>query len=83
VHITRLGGGFGRRAATVSIEAAAIAKKLEATPVKLMWKREDDFGHGQLRLERVALFHGWSRRARAKLSRCTIIREDAGADPAT
>ena len=50
VHITRLGGGFGRRGSNeFSIEVAAIAKKFEGTPIKLMWSREQDFAHDNYR----------------------------------
>jgi len=50
VHITRLGGGFGRRGSNeFSIEVGAIAKRLEGTPVKLMWPREYDFAHDNYR----------------------------------
>jgi isoquinoline 1-oxidoreductase beta subunit len=51
-HTEMTGGGFGRRAVPdshVQREAAAIAKRVKQTPVKLIWTREDDVQGGYYR----------------------------------
>lgn len=51
-HTEMAGGGFGRRATPdshVQREAAAIAKRMKGTPVKLIWAREDDVQGGYYR----------------------------------
>ncbi|GGW89768.1 xanthine dehydrogenase family protein molybdopterin-binding subunit [Alteromonas halophila] len=46
VHVTLLGGGFGRKSKPdFSVEAAILAQKT-GKPVKVVWRREDDIQHG-------------------------------------
>jgi isoquinoline 1-oxidoreductase beta subunit len=46
VHVTMIGGGFGRRLAVdYALEAAEISRAANA-PVQLLWSRPDDMKHG-------------------------------------
>jgi len=46
VHVTLLGGGFGRRLGwDFDVEAIEVARQLDA-PVQLVWTRQDDHVHG-------------------------------------
>jgi isoquinoline 1-oxidoreductase beta subunit len=50
VHLTQIGGGFGRRSFQDYVrQAVAIAKALEGRPVKLVWSREEDMQHDTYR----------------------------------
>ncbi|WP_019143348.1 xanthine dehydrogenase family protein molybdopterin-binding subunit [Noviherbaspirillum massiliense] len=46
VHVTLLGGGFGRKSKPDFVaEAALVSKAMDGRPVKLQWTRDDDLHH--------------------------------------
>jgi isoquinoline 1-oxidoreductase beta subunit len=46
VHVTLLGGGFGRKSKPdYGIEAAILSKAMDGKPVKVTWTRDDDLHH--------------------------------------
>ena len=46
VHVTLLGGGFGRKSKPdFAIEAALLSREMGGKPVKVVWTREDDLHH--------------------------------------
>jgi isoquinoline 1-oxidoreductase beta subunit len=45
VHVTLLGGGFGRKSKPDYVAEAALLSQKTGAPVKLTWSREDDIQH--------------------------------------
>lgn len=59
VHLTRIGGGFGRRLINDPMaECAAIAQHMPGAPVQLVWDRTDDLRHDFYRSGGFHFFQG-------------------------
>ncbi|HEX7644965.1 MAG TPA: molybdopterin cofactor-binding domain-containing protein [Burkholderiaceae bacterium] len=57
LHLTYVGGGFGRRLEIDMVtQAVAIAKKAGGLPVQVIWTREEDMTHDMYRPAAVARF---------------------------
>jgi isoquinoline 1-oxidoreductase beta subunit len=46
VHVTFLGGGFGRKSKADFVSEAAFLARAAGAPVRVQWTREDDLQHG-------------------------------------
>ena len=46
IHVTMLGGGFGRKSKPDYVVEAALCSQAAGKPVKLLWTREDDIHNG-------------------------------------
>ncbi|UXI68789.1 xanthine dehydrogenase family protein molybdopterin-binding subunit [Tahibacter amnicola] len=49
VHVTLLGGSFGRKAQQDFVVEAALLARQVAWPVQVLWRREDEFSRGYFR----------------------------------
>jgi isoquinoline 1-oxidoreductase beta subunit len=49
VHVTYMGGGFGRRIGMGFIRPAIVASQTMGKPVKVIWTRQEDMTHGMMR----------------------------------
>ncbi|MBV8635393.1 MAG: xanthine dehydrogenase family protein molybdopterin-binding subunit, partial [Burkholderiaceae bacterium] len=57
LHLTYIGGGFGRRLEIDMVtQAVAIAKKAGGVPVQVIWTREEDMTHDMYRPAALARF---------------------------
>ncbi len=81
VHVTLLGGAFGRKSlADFAGEAAVLTKAMGGTPVKVTWTREDDIRHDYYQavaLERLEAVAGPDGLPVAWLHRSASPTEDA------
>jgi isoquinoline 1-oxidoreductase beta subunit len=59
LHVTLLGGGFGRRLDVDYVaQAVRVAMDCGGAPVQLIWSREEDIGHDFYRPMHVAMLRG-------------------------
>ena len=58
VHVTRSGGGFGRRFYSDFVGEATLLSKAAGAPVQVVWTREDDIRHDFYRPASYHVMHG-------------------------
>lgn len=58
IHVTLLGGGFGRKSKPDFVVEAALVARAAKAPVKVTWTREDDLAHGYYHTVSAQHFEG-------------------------
>lgn len=58
IHVTFLGGGFGRKSKPDFASEAAWLAKETGTPIQVLWTREDDIQHGYYHTVNAQRFEG-------------------------
>jgi isoquinoline 1-oxidoreductase subunit beta len=59
LHVTQIGGGFGRRTQCDFVnQAVQIAKAMQGSPVKLVWSREETLRHSFYRQASISRLRG-------------------------
>ncbi|MHC4836993.1 MAG: xanthine dehydrogenase family protein molybdopterin-binding subunit [Planctomycetota bacterium] len=58
IHVTWLGGGFGRKSKPDFMVEAALVARVAKAPVQVLWTREDDLQHGYLHTVSVQRVEG-------------------------
>ena len=79
MHVTFLGGGFGRKAFNDFIDEGVYVSHKMKKPVKLIWTREDDTRHGFNRPSSVHHLAGNIRDKKVNLWKHKIVSPDAAA----
>lgn len=88
IHVTLLGGGFGRKSkCDFVLEAVSLSKKLDGAPVCVQWTRDDDIHHAffhttsveriEAAIDKSGKVTGWRHRTVAP-SILSTFAEDSG-----
>lgn len=78
VHMTFLGGGFGRKAFTDWTHEAAMVSKAVGGPVQVVWTREDDLSQGPFRPGMVYRCRGAVANGRLHAFEATMAGQNMG-----
>jgi len=88
LHVTLLGGGFGRKSKADFVTEAALLSQKVGAPVRVQWTREDDIRHSfyhttsaeriEVALDKAGKVTAWRHNSAAPSILSTFAKEDKG-----